>query len=67
VVKGTATLTDDVPLLVVEIKRDDLDEATSIVQLGEYMGVFADKFGNFKFKRALVQSSKVSIHSYFAT
>jgi len=67
VVKGTATLTDDVPLLVVEIKRDDLDEATSIVQLGEYMGAFADKFGNFKFKGALVQSSKVLLYEWPTT
>jgi hypothetical protein len=67
VVKGTATLTDDVPLLLVEIKHDDLDEATSIVQLGKYMGAFADKFSNLKFKGALVQSSKVSVHSHFAT
>jgi len=67
VVKGTATLTDDVPLLVVEIQRDDLDEATSIVQLGEYMGAFADKFGNFKFKGALVQSSKVLLYEWPTT
>jgi hypothetical protein len=67
VVKGTATLTDDVPLLVVEIKRDDVDETTSVIQLGEYMGVFAGKFGNFKFKGALVQGSKVSVYHYFTT
>src|SRR6266481_4890863 len=58
VVKGSATLTDDIPLLVVEVKRDDLDDVVARAQVTKYMGAFADKFGNFKFKGALVQSSK---------
>lgn len=49
VVKGSATLTDD------------SDDVVARMQLSEYMGTFSDKFGNVKFKVALVQGSKVSI------
>ena len=61
VVKGSATLTDDIPLLLVEVKRDDNDDAVARMQLSEYMGAFSDKFGNVQFKAALVQGAKVSI------
>jgi hypothetical protein len=60
-VKGSATLTDDIPLLLVEVKHDDSDDVVVRMQLSKYMGAFSDKFGNVKFKVALVQGSKVSI------
>jgi hypothetical protein len=61
VVKGSATLTDDIPLLLIKVKHDDSDDVVARMQLSEYMGTFSDKFGNVKFKVALVQGSKVSI------
>jgi hypothetical protein len=63
VVQGSATLSDDVPLLVVEVKRDDSDNTVARMQITEYMGAFSEKFGDVKFKAALVQGSKVSIYS----
>ena len=59
VVKGSATLTDNIPLLVVEVKHDDLDDVVARAQVTEYMGAFSEKFGNVKFKAALVQGPKV--------
>ena len=63
VVKGSATLSNDVPLLIVEIKRDDSDDEVARFQISQYMDAFAIKLGNIAFKGALVQGSKVSIYS----
>jgi len=67
VVKGSATLSDDVPLLVVEVKRDDSDDTVARMQITEYMGAFSEKFGNVKFKAALVQGSKVLLYEWPTT
>jgi hypothetical protein len=64
VVKGAATLINDFPLLIVEVKHDDVDEKTSIVQLNEYMGTFSEKFKNIRIKDALIQGAKVSFLSF---
>jgi hypothetical protein len=63
VVKGSETMSDDIPLLIVEVKRDDSDDAVARLQLFEYMEAFSEKIGNVKFKAALVQGSKVSIYT----
>ena len=53
VVKGAGTLTDDIPLLVVEVKRDDTGDKVEKTQILNYMGALADKIGNVKFKGGL--------------
>lgn len=63
VVKGSATLSGDVPLLIVEVKRDESDDVIARNQITNYMGAFITKFGNMKLKAALVQGSRVSIYS----
>lgn len=62
VVKGSATLSGDIPLLIVEVKRDDSDDKTARNQINSYMDAFAAKFGNLNFKAAVVQGPKVSIY-----
>ena len=59
VVKGSARLSNDIPLLVVEVKRDDSDDDTAKEQMNNYMTAFGKKFDNKKFKGALIQGSKV--------
>ena len=68
VVKGSATLSNDVPLLVVEIKRDDSDDQTATHQVINYMTALSLKFEGegverVRFKGVLVQGTKVSIYS----
>ena len=61
VVKGSPGLSNDIPLLIVEVKRDDSDDGVARVQIINYMAEFRRKFGNMKFKGVLVQGSKVYI------
>jgi hypothetical protein len=68
VVKGSATLTNDIPLLIVELKREDSDEAIAKVQIASYMEALFIKFEKegmerVWFKAALVRGTKVSVYS----
>ena len=59
VVKGSPTLTGDVPLLVVEVKHDDSGYDTAKNQITEYMDAFSDKFEGVKINGLLVLGSRV--------
>lgn len=67
VVKGSATLSGDVPLLIVEVKRDESDDVIARNQITNYMGAFITKFGNMKLKAALVQGSRVLLYEWPST
>ena len=59
VVKGSPTLSNDIPLLIVEVKRDASDDDLARLQILDYMIGFGRKFETRQFKGVLIQGSKV--------